>query len=109
MHALLCSHGVQSGEIWQMTYGEAASVAQAIERREYAQREMQATIAWKTAEMVGQYIAYMFAKSAPRPQSLYQAFPWLEKPEEDWQVLKARFAARAETHNVRVADRKTER
>lgn len=105
MYALLCAHGIQPGEIWEMTYGEAASVAQAIERREQSQRDMQATIAWKTAEMVGQYVAYMFARSAPRPQGLYQAFPWLAPPDDDWRALKARFSARAETHNVRMTDK----
>jgi hypothetical protein len=53
--------------------------------------------------MVGQYVAYMFAKSAPRPQTLYQAFPWLEKPGEDWLRPTARFTAKAEVHNARAA------
>ena len=86
-----------------MTLGECMAVSQDIEQREKKEREQQAMLAWKTAEMVGQYVTYMFAKSAPRPQTLYQAFPWLEKPKDDWRGLKARFAAKAEVHNARVA------
>jgi hypothetical protein len=100
---LLCAHGLQPDNVWDMTLGECMAVAQDIEQREKKEREQQAMLAWKTAEMVGQYVAYMFAKSAPRPQTLYQAFPWLEKPEEDWQRLKARFTAKAEVHNARAA------
>ena len=86
-----------------MTLGECMAVAHDIEQRTKSAREQQEMLAWKTAEMVGQYVAYMFVKSAPRPQTLYQAFPWIEKPEDDWRGLKARFAAKAEVHNARVA------
>ena len=103
MFALLCAHGLQPENVWDMSLGECLDVSRNIEQREKSAREQQAMLAWKTAEMVGQYVAYMFAKSAPRPQGLYQAFPWLEKPEDDWKMLKARFAAKAEGHNARIA------
>lgn len=103
MFALLCAYGVSADSIYDMSYGECAGVADAIRQRMRAEQEQQAVIAWKTAEMVGQYIAVMFGKNAPRPQTLYQAFPWIEQPEQemDWRVLKARMMARAEAHNAR--------
>lgn len=103
MFSLLCAHGLQPENVWDMTIGESMAVAHDIEQRDKIAREQQAMIAWKTAEMIGQYMAYMFAKSAPHPQGLYDAFPWLGKPEDDWQRLKARFAAKAEVHNARIA------
>lgn len=86
-----------------MTYGECANIADAIRRRVRAEQEQQAMMAWKTAEMVGQYIAAMFGKNAPRPQTLYQAFPWIEREDgvPDWREMKARMMARAEAHNAR--------
>lgn len=88
-----------------MTYGESAGVAESIQRRVRAEQEQQAALAWKTAEMVGQYIAAMFGKNAPKPQGLYDAFPWIERPEPDWREMKARMMARAEAHNARIDKR----
>ena len=102
MFALLCAHGLQPQSIWDMTYGECAKVAENIERRTKAEQEQRAMFAWKTAEMIGQYTAALFAKNAPRPQSLYDAFPWIEKPAPDWRELKARMMARAQAHNDRI-------
>ena len=100
--SLLCAHGQPLGSLLDLTYGECAEIAQAMEKRVRAEQEQQAAIAWKTAEMVGQYIAAMFGKNAPKPQSLYEAFPWIEQPEPDWRELKARMSARAAAHNARI-------
>lgn len=88
-----------------LTYGECAGIAQALEAKERARQEQSAALAWKTAEMVGQYIVAVLCKNAPRPQGLYQAFPWMHRQEErqDWRALKARMTARAQAHNARMA------
>lgn len=100
---LLCAHGQPVTALLDMTYGECAGIAAAIERSVKAEQEQAAVLAWKTAEMVGQYIAVMFSKGAPKPQTLYQAFPWIERPEPSWQELKARITSLAATHNARLA------
>lgn len=85
-----------------MTHGECLRVAEKLGEKVKADSEERATIAWKTAEMVGQYIVYVFGKNAPKPQNLYEAFPWIEQPEPDWREFKARMTARAEAHNARM-------
>lgn len=103
---LLCAHGQPVTALLDMTYGECAGIASAIERKVKAEQEQAAMMAWKTAEMVGQYVAAMFGKNAPKPQTLYQAFPWIERPEPSWQELKARMTSLAATHNARLAEKR---
>ena len=103
---LLCAHGQPVTALLDMTYGECAGIAAAIERKVKAEQEQVAMMAWKTAEMVGQYIAVMFIKGAPKPQKLYQAFPWIERPEPSWEELKARMTSIAAKHNTSLAEKR---
>lgn len=79
---------------WEMTFGEARRVIEAVVRRRNDEAARQAATAYKLADLITLGISNLFSKHRQQYPSLKEAFPGLiddDEVQKDWRTTRDRF------------------